>query len=119
MKMDPKRDDYLKEFSVKKCNVDLPKITFSKIRIACTVEDSTGKNLLSDLKQVDMNTFSIKIKRKKYDNFNDEGEDPNVLHARKKLKLIATELKDLSKGIVIVVSITFPNDIFFSSVCIQ
>lgn len=89
--MSSKRDEYLKEFNLKKCSVILPKLTFSKIRIVCTAISSTGEKLFSDLKQTDMNTFSLKIKRKKYDNFNEEDGDSDVLHPRKKSKYSANE----------------------------
>lgn len=68
-------EDILKTFGIEKCSVNLKKTNFSKIRMKCVAE-STEKNvkLLCDLKQVDINTFSIKITRKLTDDIDVDQE---------------------------------------------
>lgn len=68
-------EDILKTFGIEQCSVNLNKTNFSKIRMKCVAE-STEKNvkLLCDLKQVDINTFSIKITRKLTDDIDVDQE---------------------------------------------
>lgn len=54
----------LKNFNIKPCRVNLTKMEFSKIRIACSAHSSDRNEKLScDLSQENTNTFSLKITR--------------------------------------------------------
>lgn len=66
-----------KRYGIKPCSIVLNKNEFSKIRIRCTVNSSEkSQKLLCSLKQEDINTFSIKIRRKLME-IADIGEDIN------------------------------------------
>lgn len=54
----------LKKFNIKPCHVNLTNTEFSKIRIACSAHSSEPNLKLScDLKQENVNTFTLKITR--------------------------------------------------------
>lgn len=74
-------ENQLKKFGIKYCCVKLEKIAFSKIRISC-VEQTSRENieLKWSLTREDLNTFSLKIKRKLCD------VDSNELPAPKRVK---------------------------------
>lgn len=62
---------------IRPCVVNLTRCNFSKIRIACTANVvETGEKLVCSLKQEQMNTFSIKIKRFHNEN-NVQASQPN------------------------------------------
>lgn len=67
----------LKQFGIKPCSVNLNKTVFSKIRITCSAESSEKHvKLLCDVKQVESNNFTIKIKQKIINDI-DIGEETN------------------------------------------
>lgn len=92
--MNSKIDGDLKQYNIKQLNVNLKRHNFSKIRIRCSATSSSGEELFSDLRQDGLSTFTLKITRRKYDDIRDENEISDFLHPQKKLKCIATDLRD-------------------------
>lgn len=68
-------EDLLKEYQMKSCTFILPRVTYSKIGIKCSAfSTESGVKLSCHLKQEDTNTFSLRIKRNKYDDFSDDNQ---------------------------------------------
>lgn len=88
-----KTETQSKEKSIEKfdknfnCSVKLDRMIFKKIRIGCSAQSSEpGVNLSCVLKQVDVNTLSVKIKRKMCDS--------TASNKPKRSKIIKTQAND-------------------------
>lgn len=91
------RDFFLKQFGIKPCSVNLNRTVFSKIRIRCSAKSSEENvKLLCDLKQLDSNTFTIKLKRKIIDDIDIVEETP----PQKKAMIGETSTHQLNDSIV-------------------
>lgn len=56
-------ESVLKAFGIKPCRVNMVRMNFSKIKINCSAQ-SSGVELSCCLKQTDVNTFCLQVKRK-------------------------------------------------------
>ncbi|XP_031625310.1 uncharacterized protein LOC116341966 [Contarinia nasturtii] len=79
-----KHNNIVENFKIKPCEVRLERLFLSKIRIRCTATSSEkNDNLVCHIKQDEINTFSIRIKRKNVDRM-----DNNKMNPRKRVKFI-------------------------------
>lgn len=78
------------------CEINLSNFTLPKMKISCSVSSCSGEQLYSNLRQDDMNTFTLKISRRKYDNEN-ESKVPD-LHQIEKTKQDVMPSENYTKG---------------------
>lgn len=90
----------LKEkFGIKPCVVRLTKNTFSKIKISCSVTSSeTNVKLPCYIKQTDINTFSIGIRKRKLNSTHDVDTNPSKMVKLCSDRLEQTNSTDLGQN---------------------